>query len=191
MANKTRARAPQHRLDHVPQFIPDDDPAWDATIVSKAYDSPDATVEIEGGELVELYPLRRYLQGRTRWDLQEPGLREVIAKTNCLDRARAEVWTLRVLAFDHRLRAQQLDAAGDKHKAQLYAFAYGVVGLTTPENDAGALAAVKALEQLPATDRRPAQVQELYEAVANYRMLALSEVGWAASAGFWRSLRRL
>ena len=176
---KSRARAPQHRLDHIPQYVPDGDPAWNPEIVAKAYADIDATVELENGESVALYPLRRYLHGRTRFDLQEPGLREVIAKTGCLDLERAEIWSLRVLPFDHRLRVQQLDKGGQEHQAHLVAFGQGVVGLQTPEEDEAARAAVKAIEKLPARDRKTSQIQALYEAVADYRMEALGEVGWA------------
>lgn len=176
---KTRARAPQHRLDHIPQYIPDADPAWDQEIVAKAYSDIDATVELEDGESVALYPLRQYLHGRTRFDLQEPGLREVIARTKCLDLDKAEIWSLRVLPFDLRLRVLQLDKGGEVDKAHLTAFAHGVVALKSPEDDEGAKEAIKAIEKLPAKDRKAQQIQALYEAVANYRMEALGEVGWA------------
>jgi hypothetical protein len=176
---KSRARAPQHRLDHIPQFVPISDPAWNEDIVAKAILDKEDSIELESGEVVELHPLRRYLQGYTRYDLDEPGLRSVIEKTGCLDLAKAEIWSLRVLAFDHRLRVFQLDAAGSDGQAHLVAFAHGVVGLKTPEDDDAARDATKAIEKLPAKDRKVSQIQALYEAVGNYRMTALDEVGAA------------
>lgn len=172
-----RARAPQHRLDHVPRFVPMSE--WDQDIVAKAVLDKAKTIKTAEDELVELEPLRRYFDGRSRFDLDEPGLVEVIAKTQCVDLDKAEVWSLRVLGFDHRLRVFQLDAAGSDTQAHMTAFAHGVVGLKTPDTYPEAIAATEAIAALPARDRTPGQIKTLYEAIADYRFQAIVEIGWA------------
>jgi hypothetical protein len=173
-----RKRAPQHRLDHEPQYVAIDDSAWDQDLVGKTLLNGADEHELASGDVVSLVPLRRYLRGLTRFDLQEPALVELIAKTGCLRLEEAEVWTLRVLPFDVRLKVAQA-AEIDPRAAHMTAFAHGVVALRTPDTDADAAAAIKAIAAMPAKDRKSSQIQALYEGVARYRFDALDDVGWA------------
>lgn len=175
---KTRARAPQHRLDHIPKFVPVSDPAWNEEMLAKILLEHTESVEVDG-EPVDIEPIRRYLRGRSRWDLEEPALREAIAKTKVIDLERAEIWSLRVLGFDHRLRVFGLDESGDTTQAHLVAFAHGVVGLRSPDDDDAARALTKVIEKLAPKDRKINAIQGLYEAVADYRMTAIDDVGHA------------
>jgi hypothetical protein len=174
----TRKRAPQHRLDHRPKYVPLDDPALDQDLVAAVLLDKRDQVERPDGELLDLVPLRRYLSGQTRYDLEEPALRECLAKTGALDLDQAEVWELRVLPFDQRLRCIQT-AETDERRANLLAFAHGVVGLRLPTTDAASLRLIKVIEGLPAKDRTKAQIQDLYEATADYRFNAIDDVGEA------------
>lgn len=175
----TRKRAPQHRLDHRPKYVPLDDPALDQDVVAAALlDKRDQLELPDGSEVVDIVPLRRYLSGQTRFDLEEPALRECLAKTSALDLERAEVWELRVLPFDLRLRCIQT-AETDERRANLLAFAHGVVGLRLPTTDAESQRLIKVIEKLPAKDRSKGQIQELYEATADYRFDAIDDVGVA------------
>jgi len=173
----TRKRAPQHRLDHRPKYVPLDDPALDQDLVAAVLLDKRDQLERDGEQL-DLVPLRRYLSGQTRYDLEEPALRECLAKTGALDLERAEVWELRVLPFDLRLRCIQT-AETDERRANLLAFAHGVVGLRLPTTDAESLRLIKVIEGLPAKDRTKAQIQDLYDAVADYRFDAIDDVGGA------------
>lgn len=174
----TRRRAPQHRLDHEPHYVPLDDPAFDQNVVAKVLLDKRDTLELDDGEEVDLVPLRRYLAGQTRYDLDEPALRECLAKTGALKVEEAEVWTLRVLPFERRLQCIQR-ADVDERGANLLAFAHGVTGLKTAETDPATEKLIKVIAAMPAKDRTAAQIRELYEAVADYRFDALDDVGAA------------
>lgn len=184
-----RYRAPMHRLDHAPQWISHEDDAWNVDVVLAAYKGEEYKVD---GETIDLTPLRLYLTGQSRYDLQASDLQEVLAATGCLDLARAEVWTLRVLPYDSRSKANQHFQASHQARgarqfglaeaelaiADEHAFLHGVVNLRSPFDDEQTTALCKVLEELP-KDRSSAVRGQLFDAVAAYRFSAIAEVGAA------------
>lgn len=183
-----RYRAPQHSLDHAPKWISPEDDAWDEDVVLAAYRSQ--TVKVSG-EAVDLTPLRLYLTGQTRYDLDAPDLQEVLRTTGCLDLAQAEVWTLRVLPYAERSKASQhfrasYTARAAKHfgiaekelaASDEHAFVHGVVGLQSPFEDAETKALCEVLDGV--TQRDPPYRGRLITAVSAYRVSAIAEVGAA------------